>query len=326
MSHIYPVTIYLSHVLIQRRTTRQSRRAIIYVSRGPFPPESTPRGHRAFHDRNFRAVVSFRISRIATSQISPGRIPCQSEHRRPTCCSSTPLSVVVSHVRDRVSEFLSLPLSLLLLLRLLPSSLSRSSQVAVSFRPLSFFPRRLLSSFSRLPRATECPSSATCLRSMFPWWHGGLKRRTLLLRSDAASSSRSRWAPSRSRLLVSSGAPRLLFLSAELVGALLRFSTFVLSSSLIRSFFPSIPLVSDSLPFRHRRRRRRFLGALAAASSTVYWYLDPRPPVLEERGHGISSWKCGKNRRVQRLPGLQWADTVEAWKNNRIYRYLYFYR
>lgn len=70
------------------------------------------------------------------------------------------------------------------------------------FPTLSFFLRHFLSSFSRSPRATECPSSATCLRCMFSWWHEGLKRRTLLLRSDAASSSRQRRTPPCSRLLV----------------------------------------------------------------------------------------------------------------------------
>lgn len=151
-------------------------------------PWVIPHSTTTISNSSFCFTFTYRSITVEFLQVaSPVRIST-----RATCCAQMPLSVV-AHVRDRVSELLSLSPSLPLSFSLSFFSLSLvflSVPLFSShhlFPMLSFFLRCLLSSFSRLPRATECPSSATCLRCMFSWWYEGLKRRTLLLRSNAAS-------------------------------------------------------------------------------------------------------------------------------------------
>lgn len=213
--------------------------------------------HPAFHDRNFRSVVSFRV-RVSRHhrRVSPGRIPCQSKHRgnlllsdaalrrssRPWPCQWAVLSLSLSH-----SLFLSSPL---VFLRVSPFS------GHLSFRRLSFFPRRSLSSFSHSPTNDRMPlvcdvSTVYVLlvarrpetsHSVAPFGHTVLVTPT----PDAAAFSLPRRV---SPLPVYWACPAFSLALFHVPSSLL---------ARIRPFFPSRSCTSISLPFRCCRR---FLGS-----------------------------------------------------------------
>jgi len=194
-NHFYLVTyvyiyiyIYIFHVLIwQCISSKQNMELFFLVASSCLP----------WVILNFTIILlnlSFYF-RFAYYQVFLDFILYQNKHQD-TCCAQM-FSVVV-----HVSVSLSLSLSPLLPFPVLPPAFShpylllsclsltflRSLSLSVPSSSFSFFPRHLFSSFSHLPRATERPSSATCLRCMFSWWYESLKRRTLLLRSDTVSS------------------------------------------------------------------------------------------------------------------------------------------